>query len=202
MRIAPLLSACLLAASCSCTTIREAPTPPPIDGKATVTKTDDMLVYAVGTRIEAPKEAVWRVLVDGANYTKWNSTLASFQGDIAQGKQVELVTKAVPDTTFQLTVSELVPNEKMVWEDGMPMGLFAGVRTYRLRAEPDGATVFTMSEVFSGGMLGMIEGSLPDMRSSFETVAADLKRKVEADVPSVAKPEAPTEPPAQAPAAP
>jgi hypothetical protein len=162
-----------LVASCSCTTIREAPTPPPVDGKATVTKTDDMLVYAVGTRIEAPKEAV----------TKWNTTLASLNGEIAQGKKVELVTKAVPDTTFKLTVSELVPNEKMVWEDGMPMGLFAGVRTYRVRSEPDGATVFTMSEVFSGGMLGMIEGSLPDMRSSFETVAADLKRKAESDVP-------------------
>jgi hypothetical protein len=179
----PTLIALLFVLAASCSTVREAPTPPPIDGKAVMTKTDDMLVYAVGTRIEAPREAVWRVLVDAPGYTKWNSTLASLDGEIAQGKQVQLVTKAVPDTTFQLTVSELVPNEKMVWEDGMPMGLFAGVRTYRLRSDPDGATIFTMSEVFSGGMLGMIEGSLPDMRSSFETVAADLKRKVEADVP-------------------
>ena len=90
--------------------------------------------------------------------------------------------------SFTLRVSELAPPHKMVWEDGMPFGLFAGVRTYRLQAGDDGTTLFTMSEVFSGGLLGSIEGSLPDMRPSFTTFAADLKKKAESDATPPASP--------------
>jgi hypothetical protein len=43
----------------------------------------------------------------------------------------------------------------------------------------DGGTTFVMSETFSGGMLGMIEGSLPDFTRSFDAFAADLKNKAE-----------------------
>ena len=67
----------------------------------------------------------------------------------------------------------------MVWEDGMPFGLFRGVRSFRASRTPKGTTVFAMSEIFSGPMLGMISGSLPDQRATFETFARDLKKEVE-----------------------
>ena len=67
----------------------------------------------------------------------------------------------------------------MVWSDGMaPM--FKGVRTFTLDPRGDGTTTFTMEEVFSGVMLPMIRGSLPDFAPSFEAYAADLKREAEA----------------------
>ena len=89
------------------------------------------------------------------------------------------MAKVSPDRTFDLKVSELTPASRMVWEDGMPMGMFAGVRTFTLTPQSDGSTAFTMAEVFSGGMLGMIEGSLPDFTSDFEHFAADLKKRAE-----------------------
>ena len=45
----------------------------------------------------------------------------------------------------------------------------------------DGATEFTMHEAFSGLMLPMIRGTLPDFGPPFERYAADLKRAAEAN---------------------
>jgi hypothetical protein len=66
----------------------------------------------------------------------------------------------------------------MVWSDGFaPM--FRGVRTYTLTENADGTTGFSMREVFSGLMLPMIRGSLPDFGPPFEQFAADLKCEAE-----------------------
>ena len=66
----------------------------------------------------------------------------------------------------------------MVWRDGAaPM--FTGVRTFTLAPAADGATTFAMAEVYSGLMLPMISGSLPDFRQTFEQYFADLKNEAE-----------------------
>lgn len=174
--LCPLLA---LLSLCACTTLREARTAPPDDGNAVRVRDDDSLVFAVATPVAAPADKVWALLTDRAGWTSWNSTIASLDGTIAAGEKVTLVTK--DQQSFTLKVSELVPPQKMVWEDGMPFGLFAGVRTYRLQPRDDGTTLFVMSEVFSGPMLGSIEGSLPDMRPTFTTFAADLKKRAESD---------------------
>ena len=57
--------------------------------------------------------------------------------------------------------------------------MFVGQRTYSLSPNEDGTTSFTMSEVFSGLMLPMIAGSLPDFVPIFERYAADLKKAAE-----------------------
>jgi hypothetical protein len=67
----------------------------------------------------------------------------------------------------------------MVWADGMPLGLFKGVRTYRLTPQVDGPTTFLMEEVFSGLLEPMISKSIPDMTESFELFADGLKRAAE-----------------------
>ena len=54
-----------------------------------------------------------------------------------------------------------------------------GVRTFTLTPNADGSTVFSMKEEFSGLMLPMIKGSLPDFAPVFEAYAEDLKRAAE-----------------------
>ena len=66
----------------------------------------------------------------------------------------------------------------MAWIDGA-RGISRGVRTYMLSPVEGGATTFTMVEVLSGLMVPMIAGAIPDMRESFEQIAADLKRAAE-----------------------
>jgi len=184
------LSRCVLAVSvltsittaCSCGTVRQIRDPAtfPLDGKAAKIKENGAMAYTVGTKIAAPPEAVWRVLTDAPAYPSWNTTVVKIDGTIAKGEKIKLQAKVAPDRTFDLAVSEFAPGSRMVWEDGMPMGMFSGVRTFTLTPQADGSTAFTMAETFSGGMLGMIEGSLPDFTSDFEHFAADLKKRAEA----------------------
>ena len=82
-----------------------------------------------------------------------------------------------PKRTFKLRVSAFEPGSRLVWEDGGRA--FKGVRTFELRERADGKTEVTMAEVFTGSMMGMIEGKLPDFRPSFDAFAADLKRAAE-----------------------
>jgi len=170
-----------LTSACSCSTVRQLRDPGsmPLDGKASKIKENGAMAYQVATKINARPEVVWKVLTDASAYTSWNSTLVKLDGTIAKDQTIHLVAKVSPDRAFDLKVTELQPASKMVWEDGMPMGMFAGVRTFTLTPQTDGSTAFTMAEVFSGGMLGMIEGSLPDFTSDFEHFAADLKKRAE-----------------------
>ena len=54
--------------------------------------------------------------------------------------------------------------------------MFKGVRTFTLTPGSDGSTEFAMKEEFSGLMLPMIKGSLPDFGPVFETWEADFGR--------------------------
>lgn len=173
-----LMGATILVSGCS--TTREVPgLLQAADGKAVMDKTDDHVAYGVSVEIADPPEVVWAALTDVTRWREWNSALVSIEGSIEQDGKVTLVVKDAPDQTFNLAVTTFSPPTEMVWEDGMPLGMFAGVRTYRL-TRSDAGTTFAMQEVFSGGMLSMIEGSLPDFRKSFETFAQDLKTAAEA----------------------
>jgi hypothetical protein len=58
----------------------------------------------------------------------------------------------------------------------MPLGLFTGERTYTL--EPDGGgTRFTMREIYTGPMAGLIFRSIPDLTASFQQFAAGLSQQ-------------------------
>lgn len=132
---------------------------------------------SVTEEIDAPPAAVWAVLTDASRMAGWNSTIESVQGTIAEGERIELVSTSAPDRVFRLRVSDMRPEAGMVWSDGFaPM--FKGVRTYVLSPTAAG-TRFSMTEVFSGLMLPMIAGSLPDFGPVFEAWARDLKAEVE-----------------------
>jgi hypothetical protein len=57
--------------------------------------------------------------------------------------------------------------------------MFRGVRTFELTPNADGTTEFAMREEYSGLMLPMIKGSLPDFAPIFEKYAEDLTRAAE-----------------------
>ena len=145
--------------------------------KAQKTRTTFRMECAVETRIDAPPERIWALLTDAAGFPKWNSTVTSIEGPITLGQKLTIKVPSAPGRTFGPKVSELEPNVRMVWRDGFaPM--FQGVRTFTLTKAASG-TDFRMNEVFSGLMLPMIAGSLPDFGPIFETYAADLKRAAE-----------------------
>ncbi len=145
---------------------------------ATKTATTFHMEYAVQTKINASAETVWALLTNAAAFPKWNSTVTSIEGTIAEGQALKLKVPSAKDRTFTPKVSNVVPARSMVWSDGMAP-IFKGVRTFTLTPNADGTTDFAMVETFSGMMLPMIKGSLPDFVPVFDTYAADLKRAAE-----------------------
>jgi hypothetical protein len=147
-------------------------------GTAINTRTTFRMECSVSNIIKATPEKIWKLLTDAENYTKWNSTLESLEGNISLGGTVKMKVPEAPGRTFKVKVKEFTPNKSMLWQDGFaPM--FMGKRYFTLLPNSDGTTIFTMSEVFSGLMLPMIAGKLPDFAPIFERYAADLKLAAE-----------------------
>jgi hypothetical protein len=141
-----------------------------------------MTSYETTTDIAAPAEQVWSILTDAAAYPSWNSTIISMEGAIADGQTISLVTTLNPKRTFRLTVSGIEAPSSMVWSDGMPLGLFSGVRTFSVAPTDDGGSTFSMIERYSGLLAPLITKSIPDMSDSFDAFAADLKVAAESAV--------------------
>jgi hypothetical protein len=135
--------------------------------------------YAVSRSIAAPPQAIWDLLTDASAYPSWNPAVLGIEGEIAPGEQIVVKSVVNPKRAFKLKVTEFSPPRSMVWADGMPLGLFKGVRTYRLQPQEDGTTLFSMEEVFSGLLEPMISRSIPDMTESFDQFADGLKRAAE-----------------------
>jgi hypothetical protein len=147
-------------------------------GKATKTKTAFRMECAVAINVHAKPGTLWALLTNAAEFPAWNSTVTGIEGEIALGQKLALRVPAAPGRVFKPRVTALEPERRMVWSDGAaPM--FKGVRTFTLAPRPDGTTDFAMVEVFSGVMLPLIKGSLPDFGPPFEQYAADLKREAE-----------------------
>ena len=134
---------------------------------------------SVAVEIQAPVERVWTVLTDADDMARWNSTLTNVEGPIELGSTVKMRVPEAPDRTFKPKVTRFEPNSEMEWREGNSV-MFLGVRTYSLTPSADGrATAFRMTEVFTGLMLPMIGGRLPDFGPIFERYAADLKTEAE-----------------------
>jgi len=147
------------------------------DNKTTSSATTFRMETAIAINIKASADKIMALLTNASDFTKWNSTVISVDGQIKQGEKIKLVSKLDPKRTFNLKVSQLTPTT-MVWQDGFaPM--FSGVRTFSLTPKSDGTTDFSMVEVFKGAMLPMIKGSLPDFKPNFEQYALDLKTAAE-----------------------
>jgi hypothetical protein len=140
-----------------------------------------MTTYTISKSITAPADRIWGLLTDGAGYPSWNTTVISLEGEISAGNKIKLISTVNPKRAFKLTVAEMQEPKRMVWSDGMPLGLFRGVRTFTLAPLPDGQTEFAMEEVYSGLLEPLISKSIPDMTESFEEFAESLKLAAEKD---------------------
>lgn len=134
--------------------------------------------YHVERSIDAEPQKVWALLTDADSYADWNPAVISIKGPIANGNRIELVSIVNPKRTFKLKVSEMQPPSRMVWSDGMPLGLFKGERTYLVEPTAEGST-FKMTEEYSGLMAPLITKSIPDMTDSFTQFADGLKKAAE-----------------------
>jgi hypothetical protein len=136
--------------------------------------------YSVQRTINASPERIWGLLTGAQAYAGWNPAVVSLHGTIAAGETIELTSTVNPKRKFSLTVSDVEPPRQMRWSDGMPLGLFKGVRTFSLRTLDDGQTEFSMQEDYSGPLAALITKAIPDLTDSFSQFADGLKTASEA----------------------
>lgn len=132
-----------------------------------------MKSFHVSRHIPVPAERVWAVLTDAAQLASGPLGVTRIDGDIGQGQRLKLWTEATGTRAFALKVTTLSAPREMVWEGGMPLGLFRGVRRFKLTPQ-DGGVLFEMTEQFSGALSGLIAKSIPDLTPSFERFAKGL----------------------------
>ncbi len=137
-----------------------------------------MRAFEASADIAADAETVWAVLTDGDAYTSWDSGVIGLEGRIAEGEKLKVTSSANPGRAFPVEVVELDRPRRMVWQGGMPLGLFKGVRTFSLEPAATG-TRFHTREEYSGPLAPLIGRSIPDLQPSFDQFAAGLKARAE-----------------------
>ena len=130
--------------------------------------------YSVALSIAAPAQSVWDLLVDAPGYKTWNASVVRIDGPIELGRTIKLVSAVNPGRTFVLKVTAMDPPRRLVWTGGMPLGLFTGTRTFVIESAGAGCR-FSMSEVYTGLMSGLIFKSIPNLNDSFKQLADSLK---------------------------
>jgi len=138
-----------------------------------------MKEFEASTTIAAAPERVWEIITDGGSYPEFDPSCERVEGEIAVGNKIKVFSHLSPGRAFPVKVVEMDEARKMTWQGGMPLGLFKGVRTFTLSPRPDGGTDFRLHEVFSGPMLPLIAGSLPDMNEAFAGFCNGLKARAE-----------------------
>lgn len=130
--------------------------------------------FEVRRTIAASPERVWARLTDPQALVSGDLGVERIEGRIAPGAQLKVWSKANPGRAFALRVTEFTPHRRMVWEGGMPLGLFKGVREFTLTGAGAG-TEFHMREEFSGLLAPLIGRSIPDLQPSFDQFADGLR---------------------------
>lgn len=143
------------------------------DGKAVTIKKTFSRETAVSIKINADKAVIWALLTNASDFSRWNSTIISIEGDIAQGEKIKLKAKLAPKRTFKIKIKEIVPEQKMVWGDGM------GNRVFTLTEQGEGKVLFHMQEKIGNFMFPLFASQIPPFDDAFEQYAADLKKEAE-----------------------
>jgi len=74
------------------------------NGKATTVKTTFHRETTVSIEIKADPTIVWALLTKASDYTRWNSTVTSIEGNIALGEKIKLKSILDAKRTFKLKV--------------------------------------------------------------------------------------------------
>lgn len=138
-----------------------------------------MTTYSVTRTINAQPQIIWDLLTNAGAYPQWNPAVLGIEGRIEDGSKIKLTSIVNPDRQFTLNVTEVRAPNHMVWWDGMPLGLFKGVRTFEVTPQGDGTSEFKMEEVYSGLMAPLITKSIPDQTDAFNQFADGLKEAAE-----------------------
>lgn len=139
-----------------------------------------MKTYEAAIAIQASPEKVWEILRDTANYVNWDPDIIRVEGQMALGERIKFFTEFNPDQAFVVKITVFEPNQKIVFTDGLPLGLFKSERTHTLSSSVEGKTLVHTKETFSGLLFPFFGSKIPDLTDSLNAFVVGLKQRAEA----------------------
>lgn len=128
--------------------------------------------------IAATPQEVWEVLTDTDRLTNGDFGIVEIEGKLAPRSIFKLREEVGPKQPISLTVSEFIPNKRMVWRSQLPFKILTRTRQFDLAEVYDG-TDFNMRDDFSGLLARLIGKASPHIHPSFDKFADALKAQVE-----------------------
>ena len=133
--------------------------------------------------INAPADAVWRVLTDFAAYPEWNPFIRSADVALEVGRHLKLFI-TVPKgwkMTLRPEVLAVEPGRSFRWLGRTLVGgLFDGAHAFALEPAGEGRTRVVQRETFSGILVPLLGGIVAaGAQRGFEAMNAALKTRAE-----------------------
>jgi hypothetical protein len=135
--------------------------------------------------INAPRELAWKILVDLAQYPRWNPFTVKADGDLAVGKAIDLhVNMPKRGDRIQTEIVEKIDAPHCLsW--GMTLGispLLSALREQKLEILSNERCRYTTSDRFSGLLSPLVYFLFyDDVHGGFNRVAHALKKRAETD---------------------
>ena len=133
--------------------------------------------FESSVEIDAPAETIWAAVNDPEEWPQWVPSLKKVEivskGPLGVGEQVRVIAKARITVKFLMTITEFVPNQRVIME-GKILGAKL-VRSYII--EPlNGKTRFIASGEVSGPTAWLIRRS---GQALSDEIVQGLKKKIE-----------------------
>jgi hypothetical protein len=138
--------------------------------------------YEAVTRIDASTADVWALLTDVGSWRDWDSGVDRVEGRVALGEPLTIFATMIRSKPFQVTVTEIRPQEAMRWRAGLRFGVATIERNYTLDAQEDGGTVLTVREDHTGPLAVLLDRRTPDLNPSFRQFCAGIKARAEGKI--------------------
>ena len=141
-----------------------------------------MRLIATAVDIDAPADAIWRVLVDFPAYPEWNPFIRRISGDAKVGARLEVTAQPVnrKPMTFGPTVRAATPGRELRWLGRVLLpGIFDGEHAFIIEPQAASGCRLRHEETFSGLLVPAFGAMLGDTARSFAELNAALKRRVE-----------------------
>lgn len=134
--------------------------------------------------LDARANEVWAVLADFPAYGEWNPFITEIAGLLAEDERLDVaITQAEGKVNrFRPRVIRVSPARQIRWLGKLgPGGLFDGEHYLVLEPQPDGTTLLTHGERFTGVLVPFMKRLLADTEQGFtamnEALAARLAAK-------------------------
>ena len=103
--------------------------------------------------IKAPRETVWRILVDFNRFPDWNPFIRKAQGELREGKRLKMHIEPPGGISMTLrpVVKKVTANREFCWLGHFIIpGLFDGDHSFKILSAPNGKIRFVQNETFKG----------------------------------------------------